>query len=113
MLHQYDQLDPGLFGTEQLPSKTFVFLRDIPDHLPEVMLPVDHYFWMAYDLIVAHIKLLADMADAVPVEVANDLGDSLGVLSGVNDQLKGRPSSSGRSVKSIKALESAPGSSVV
>lgn len=85
MLYQHDQLNSGILGTEQLPSEPLVFLRDIPDHLPEAMLPVDYYFWMAYDLIVAHIKLLADMADAVPVEVVNDPGYSLGVFASVDD----------------------------
>ena len=85
VLYQYDQLNSGILGTEQLSSETFVFLRDIPDHLPEVMLPVDHYFWMTDYLIVAHIKLLTDMADAVPVEVSHDLGDSLGVFASVDN----------------------------
>lgn len=85
VLYQYDELDPGILSAEQLPSEPLVFLRDIPDHLPEAMLPVDYYFWMAYDLIVAHIKLLADMADAVPVEVVNDPGYSLGVFASVDD----------------------------
>ena len=85
VLYQHDQLNSGILGTEQLPSEPLVFLRDIPDHLPEAMLPVDYYFWMAYDLIVAHIKLLADMADAVPVEVVNDPGYSLGVFASVDD----------------------------
>lgn len=90
-----------------------MFLRDIPDHLPEVMLPVNHYFWMTDYLIVAHIKLLTDMADAVPVEVAHDLGDSLGVFASVDNQLKGRPSSSGRSAMSRNSLESVVARSVV
>ena len=85
MLDQNDQLDSGILGTEQLPPEPLVFLRDIPDHLPEVMLPVDHYFWMTDYLIVAHIKLLADMADASPVEVVHDPVYSLGVFSGVDD----------------------------
>jgi hypothetical protein len=85
VLYQYDQLNSGILGTEQLPPEPLMFLRDIPDHLPEVMLPVDYYFWMAYDLIVAHIKLLADMDNAVPVEVVHDPGDSLGVLASVDD----------------------------
>ena len=85
MLYQNDQLNPGILGTEQLPSEPLMFLCDIPDHLPEVMLPVDHYFWMTDYLIVAHIKLLADMADPVPVEVVHDPGYSLGVFASVDD----------------------------
>ena len=85
MLYQYDELDPGILSAEQLPSEPLVFLRDIPDHLPEVMLAVNDHFRMTYDLIVAHIKLLADMADAIPVKVVNDPGNSLGVFSGVHN----------------------------
>lgn len=85
VLYQNDQLNSGILGTEQLPSEPLVFLRDIPDHLPEVMLTVDYYFRMTDYLVVAHIKLLADMADTVPVEVVHDPGYSLGVFSGVDD----------------------------
>ena len=79
-----------------------MFLGDIADDFLKVMLAVDRHRRLPGDLVVTDIQLLADVWDALGIEVLNYVRNDIRMLTGVDDQLKGRPSStpSGMSMNS-------------